>query len=41
MVFVIGVSRNGNNLVYISLVVMVDDDGGEVKGGEIQGLKLK
>ena len=41
MVFVIGVSWNGNNLVYISLVVMVDDDGGEVKGGEIQGLKLK
>ena len=41
MIFVIGVSWNGNNLVYISLAVMVDDDGGEVKGREIPRFEIK
>ena len=35
MIFVIGVSWNGNNLLYISFAVMVDDGGGEVKGEEV------
>ena len=41
MIFVIGVSWNGNNLVYISLAVMVDDVGGEVKGGEIPRFEIE
>ena len=41
MIFVIGVSWNGNNLVYISLAVMVDDDDGEVKGGEIPRFEIE
>lgn len=41
MIFVIGVSWNGNNLAYIPISVMVDDGGGEVKGGEIPRFEIK
>ena len=41
MIFVIWVSWNGNNLVYISIVVVVDDKGGKVKGGEIPRFEIK
>ena len=40
MIFVIGVSWNGNNLVYISIVVVVDDEGGKVRG-EIPRFEIK
>ena len=41
MIFVIWVSWNGNNLVYISIPVVVDDEGGKVKGGEIPRIEIK
>ena len=41
MIFVIWVSWNGNNLVYISIAVVVDDEGGKVKGGEISRFEIK
>ena len=41
MIFVIGVSWNGNNLVYISIAVVVDDEGGKVKRGEISRFEIK
>ena len=41
MIFVIGVSWNGNNLLYISFAVMVDDGGGEVKGEEVPSFEIR